>query len=405
MRLLFLTLSIFLLTISALTAQNDKLEAYFSFDNCTGLDDSGNGSSAAFGGGILCDCGMRDSSFHFDGEDDNIYIVGPFADIFTTSDFTVSFYIRPQEEAMQGPSQLVMAKQAACNTKNAFWVRYSPKTRTISSGISENDTLSVTVAHPLDKGPCWQLVTLTRANTRYSLYINGVLRDSKTSTARLDLDNMAFFKMGEPICPLDEPFEGEIDEVRFHSKALNVDEINRYNLQADKILNSDTLIYLGNSFQITTSARCATQFLWNPTTGVSDPTVANPIITPTAPTYYTITIVHENCQATDTIFVNVIDPDTLDCNKIFIPNAFTPGDSFGRNDVFGISNPFAVSDFISFEIFDRWGGRVFNAVDAFDTWDGIFQGKPTNPGVFLYRLRYVCEGVEKVKTGSLTLIR
>jgi gliding motility-associated-like protein len=308
---------------------------------------------------------------------------------------------------MQGPSQLVMAKQEACNTIHTFWVRYSPNTRTISSGISENDTLSVTVAHPLDKGPCWQLVTLTRANTRYSLYINGVLRDSKTSKARLDLDNAAFFKIGEPVCPLDEPFEGEIDEVRFHSKALDVDEINRYNLQADKILNSDTLIYENNSVQITTSARCAEQFLWSPAAGVSDPTAANPLITPTAPGNYTytLTIVHDNCQATDTIFVEVIDPTTLDCNVIFIPNAFTPGDSPGRNDVFGISNPFAVSNFISFEIFDRWGGRVFNAADAFDTWDGNFQGKPANSGVFLYRLRYVCQGVEKVISGNLTLLR
>ena len=103
--------------------------------------------------------------------------------------------------------------------------------------------------------------------------------------------------------------------------------------------------------------------------------------------------------------MTVIDPATLDCNTIFIPNAFTPGGSPGRNDAFGISTPFAVNDFISFEIFDRWGGRVFNAVDPFQTWDGSFQDKPVNPGVFLYRLRYRCDGVEKLKTGSLTLLR
>jgi gliding motility-associated-like protein len=305
----------------------------------------------------------------------------------------------------QGGSQLVMAKQENCNTKRAFWVRYAAKTRKISSGISESDTLLVTVTGELDKGPCWQYITLTRSNQRYSLYINGALRDEKSSAARIDLTTTAVFKVGEPICPLDQPFRGEIDEIRFHSKALDVDEINRYNLSADKILNGDTLIYLGNSFQITTSAPCASQFLWNPTTGVSDPTSANPVITPEAPSVYTITIVHDNCQATDTIHVNVIDPDTLDCSKIFIPNAFTPGGTPGRNDAFGISNPFAVNDFISFEVFDRWGGRVFNAQDPFETWDGVFQGKPVNPGVFLYRLRYRCDGVEKVKTGNLTLLR
>lgn len=407
MRLLLLSFFSFFLTVNALTAQtvSDKLEAYFSFDACKGLDDSGNGSSGALIGDIACYCGMGDSSFHFDGVDDAIYIVGPFADVFTTSDFTVSFYMKAPEGQQQGGSQLVMAKQENCGSKRAFWVRYAAKTRKITSGISENDTLLTTVSADLDGGPCWQYITLTRSNQRYSIYVNGELRDEKSASARIDLTTSATFKVGEPICPLDQPFLGEIDEIRFHSKALNKDEINRYNLNADKILNSDTLIYLGNSFQVNTSAPCADQYLWNPATGVSDPTSPNPVITPEAPSVYTITIVHENCQATDTIRVNVIDPDTLDCSRIFIPNAFTPGGSPGRNDVFGISNPFAVNDFISFEVFDRWGGRVFNASDSFGTWDGTFQGKPVNPGVFLYRLRYRCQGEEKVKTGSLTLLR
>ena len=407
MRLLFLSFLSFVLTASTLCAQNtsDKLEAYFSFDNCKGVDDSGNGSSGALIGNIACDCGLKDSSFHYDGVDDAIYVVGPFADVFSTSDFTVSFYFRPQQEQNQGPSQLVMAKQEACNTNHAFWIRYAPKTRKISSGISENDTLLVTVSGALDPGPCWQLITLTRSDEKYTLYVNGIMREENESSARIDLTTTAVFKIGEPTCTLDEPFEGEIDELRFHSKALSEPEIARYNLRADQILNGDTLIYLGNSFQINTSAPCASQFDWQPATGVSDPASANPVITPEAPTTYTLTITHDNCIATDTIRVNVIDPDTLDCSKIFIPNAFTPGATPGRNDVFGISNPFAVNEFISFEVFDRWGGRVFNAEDAFGTWDGTFDGQPANPGVFLYRLRYRCEGVETVKTGSLTLLR
>ncbi|MBP6826922.1 MAG: gliding motility-associated C-terminal domain-containing protein [Saprospiraceae bacterium] len=403
----FIFILSFLLAGGALAAQtvSDKLEAYFSFDNCKGIDDSGNGSSGALVGGVTCDCGLRDSSFYFNGNDDAIYLVGPFADIFTTSDFTVSFYMRPPSGQTQGGSQLVMAKQENCNTKRAFWVRYAPKTRKISSGISENDTLLVTVTHELDEGPCWQYITLTRSNARYSLYINGVLADTKTSAARIDLTSTAVLKVGEPICPLDQPFKGAFDEVRFHSKALSVDEINKYNLRADHILNNDTLIYLGNSFQINTSAPCAKEYSWTPATGISDPTLPNPIVTPPAPTTYTVTIEYANCLATDTVFVNVIDPDTLDCNKIFIPNAFTPGGTPGRNDVFGISNPFAVDEFISFEVFDRWGGRVFAGIDAFQSWDGYFQGQPVNPGVFLYRLNYKCDGVEKVKTGTLTLLR
>lgn len=391
---------------SALCAQ-DKLEAYFSFDNgCKAVDDSGNGSAGALINGISCTCGLRDSSFRFDGVDDALYFVGPFADVFTTSDFTVSFYMKPPDSNVNG-TQLIMSKQGNCSTYRAFWVRYSPKTHKITSGISENDSLLTTVQGELDNGPCWQFVTLTRSNTRYTLYINGKKRDSKVAAARLDLTTTATFKVGEPACPLDSWYKGEFDELRFHSKALDEDAIAKYNLRADNILNSDTLIYLGNSFQVNVAAKCAEQFLWSPAAGVSDPTISNPIVTPILTTEYIVSIDYGNgvCLAYDTIRVNVIDPDTLDCNKIFIPNAFTPSRSSGRNDVFGISNPFSVNDFISLEVFDRWGGRVFDAKDQFETWDGTVSGTPANPGMFLYRLRYKCQGIEKVKAGNLTLLR
>jgi len=389
-------------------SSSDKLEAYFSFDNyCKAIDDSGNGSSGVLVNDLACICGIRDSALRFDGMNDALYLVGPLADVFTTSDFTVSFYMKPPDNQTQGGSQLVMSKQSGCNLNRTFWVRYAAKFQKISATISENDSLVVTVQAALDNAPCWQLITITRSNTRFSIYVNGVLKETKTSPVRIDLTSTATLKVGEPVCPLDQPYKGEFDELRFHSKALNEDEIARYNLRADRILNNDTLIYLGNSFQVNTSQICGPDYFWQPSAGVSNTTISNPQITPLVPTLYTVDIVYDGggCIAHDSIFVNVIDPDTLDCNVIFIPNAFTPGASAGRNDVFGISNPFAITDFISFEIFDRWGGRVFNAATPFETWDGNLQGQPANPGVFLYRLRYNCNGVEKVRAGNLTLLR
>ncbi len=407
MRFLFL-LSFFLFSVAA-TAQtvSDKLEAYFSFDNCKGVDDSGNGSNAALKGSIGCACGLRDSAMNFVDDNDLLNVVGPFADVFSTSDFTVSFYFRPTpQNSQQNASQLIMAKQDSCNLTHAFWVRYNDKFGRISSGISENDTLLANVTAELDKNACWQYITLTRSNTRYSLYVNGILRDSRTSAARIDLFNMTPLVIGDPVCPLDLEFKGAFDELRFHSKALSVDEIKKYNLRADQILTRDTLIYLGNAFQPAVTQYCVGQFVWSPIAGVDNPTASQPIITPTATTTYEITFNYiDGCEATDTILVTVIDPATLDCNQIFIPNAFTPGETPKLNDVFGISNPFAVDEFISFEIFDRWGGRVFTSTTQFGTWDGTSNGKPTNPGVFLYRLLYKCNGEEKVKAGSLTLLR
>ncbi len=407
MRLFFLLSLLFI--SAAASAQSDKLEAYFSFDNCKGVDDSGNGSSGALKGGIGCACGLQDSAMYFQDDNDALNLVGPFADVFSTSDFTVSFYFRPTpQSAQQNASQLVMAKQDSCNLNHAFWVRYNDfgTVGTISAGISENDTLLATVTSKLDPNACWQFITITRSNKLFSLYVNGIWRDSRTSAARIDLTNTTPLVIGDPVCPLDVEFEGVFDELRFHSKALIEEDLKKYNLRADQILTRDTLVYLGNSFQPEVSQYCVGQYTWSPLSGVDDPTVAQPLITPTETTTYKIVFTYDDdCIAQDTVHVTVIDPATLDCNQVFIPNAFTPSETPKVNDIFGISNPFAVDDFISFEIFDRWGGRVFEAATQFETWDGTTNGKPANPGVFLYRLRYKCDGVEKVKAGSLTLLR
>ncbi len=407
MRIFFLLFLSFCTTAASAQVVSDKLEAYFSFDNCKGTDDSGNGSSAALKGSIGCACGLRDSAMNFVDANDALNLVGPFADVFSTSDFTVSFYFRPTpQNGQQNASQLVMAKQDSCNLNHAFWVRYNDKFGRISSGISENDTLLATVTAELDQNACWQFITLTRSNTLYSLYVNGTLRDSRTSTSRIDLTNTSPFIVGDTVCPLDLQLKGVFDELRFHSKALDVDEIKKYNLRADQILNRDTLVYLGNTFQALVSQYCVGQYAWSPLAGIDNPTAPQPFITPTETTTYKVTFTYaDQCIATDTLLVTVIDPKTLDCNQVFIPNAFTPSETPNLNDVFGISNPFAVDEFISFEIFDRWGGRVFNAITQFETWDGTANGTPANPGVFLYRLRYKCDGVEKVKAGSLTLLR
>lgn len=393
----------------ALSAQSssDKLEAYFSFDNCKAIDDSGNGSSGALKGGIGCACGIQDSSLNFVDNNDAVNLVGPYADVFTTSDFTVSFYFRPfPQSSQQNASQLIMAKQDTCDLNHAFWVRYNDKFGRISAGISENATLLASVTAILEPNACWQFISITRSNTIFSIYVNGILKDASVSAARIDLTNTAPLVIGDPVCPLDLQMKAAFDELRFHSKALNADDLKKYNHQADQILNRDTLVYLGNAFQPSVSQFCVGQFAWSPIAGVSDPVAAEPIITPTETTTYEVTMTYtDGCIATDTILVTVIDPATLNCNEIFIPNAFTPSETPQLNDVFGISNPFAVDEFISFEIFDRWGGRVFQAATAFDTWDGNSNGKPTNPGVFLYRLRYKCDGVEKVRSGSLTLLR
>ncbi len=386
---------------------DEKLVAFFSFGECKALDESGNGSTGAFVGDPACRCGVLDSAIAFDGVGDAIFFVGPLSDVFSLSDFTISFYLKPGPvNPNAGGSQVILSKQESCNPDaKALWVRYNPKSRKISSGLVQNQELFVTVTGDLDPTACWQHIALVRNNTSYSLYVNGELKDRRTTTVRIDLTSGAIFKVGEPICLLDQPFFGDFDELRVYSRALTQDDVRALYVRPDRILTNDTILYLGNALQVLTNPTCTQNLNWAPADGVSEPNGAEPILTPTVSTLYRLSFLHEGCTAYDTLRVTVIDPDTLDCNLIFLPNAFTPTSSPGRNDVFAISNPYVIDDFISFEVFDRWGGRVFAAASVFDGWDGTFQGQPLNAGIFLYRLRYRCKGEERTKSGTVTLLR
>jgi hypothetical protein len=162
---------------------------------------------------------------------------------------------------------VLLSKQENCTTNRAFWVRFNPKSKKISSGISLNDTLLVSVTADLAPDACWQYITLVRNNMSYSIYVDGVLKEKKSSAARIDLTSNAVFKAGEPICTLDKAFEGEMDELRIYSRALSQDDIDALNLKPDRILTGDTIIYLGNSFQVQANPTCSDNFLWIPGNG------------------------------------------------------------------------------------------------------------------------------------------
>ena len=368
----------------------------------------GNGSNGVPGTfpPTACSCGVLDGAARFDGIDDSYLFIGPVNDVFTAGDFTIGFYIKPFSAT---GTQVVLSKQRtdSCGLRDhSMAVFYNYASNKITANINETDLFQATVSTRLDEGRCWQYILIMKKNAKLFLYVNGTLRDQDTSPRRLDLTNkQTLFSIGKPICPGVEKFyKGDLDELRIYNRALSDDEILASYLRPDMIGNRDTLVYLGNSVQIFTTNSCAKSWNWTPTTDVSDPTIPNPVITPTLSTTYRLTFVHAECIATDTIFIKVIDPDTLDCSKIFIPNAFTPNGD-GRNDRFGISNPFAVPDLISFEIFDRWGGRVFFTDSPNGEWDGTFGNKPVNPGIFLWRLHYRCQGEEKLRNGSLTILR
>lgn len=136
------------------------------------------------------------------------------------------------------------------------------------------------------------------------------------------------------------------------------------------------------------------------------PTCLIRIVTPAVTTRYFLVIMDERgCLARDDKLITVVSDNT-----IFFPNAFTPNDD-GVNDTWIISVGEGIGFIESLQIFDRWGNLVhtvsnMQVQDGATLWDGYFNGKQMNPGVFVYSVSYrTSNGQILYMTGDITLIR
>jgi gliding motility-associated-like protein len=96
---------------------------------------------------------------------------------------------------------------------------------------------------------------------------------------------------------------------------------------------------------------------------------------------------------------------------IYVPNIFSP-DGDGKNDVFMIfADLKMVKNIKSFQIFSRWGERVFEFANFLPNnqamgWNGRHDGKDLNPGVFAwYAVIELVDGEEVLLEGDVTLKR
>lgn len=89
-----------------------------------------------------------------------------------------------------------------------------------------------------------------------------------------------------------------------------------------------------------------------------------------------------------------------------IPSAFTPnGDS--KNDKFNlILNNADNVELIEFQVYNRWGERVYNNEKPAEGWDGMYKNKDVPSDVYIYHIKMkLPNGEEVVLNGDVTLIR
>lgn len=165
------------------------------------------------------------------------------------------------------------------------------------------------------------------------------------------------------------------------------------------IMGPDLTIAPGASITLNVSVTGnIVSYQWKPSTGLNDPTIKDPVASPSSTTVYTLDIMDDNkCETSGSIKITV----SGGTSKILVPNAFSPNGD-GINDTWIITNLSAYPG-ATVDVFNRYGQLVFHSGNDNKAWDGTFNGKPLPMGTYYYIID--TKNNEKKIAGSVTIFK
>jgi gliding motility-associated-like protein len=142
---------------------------------------------------------------------------------------------------------------------------------------------------------------------------------------------------------------------------------------------SNKVIFEGQSVKLTASEKYGNLFYWTPTAGLNDPTLLDPVASPTDDITYTLHVTSTNNCGIDSssVYVKVY-------KKITIPNTFSPNND-GINDYWDIDALITYPDCLLM-VFDRYGQQVYRSIGYNKPWDGKYNGQFLPVGTYYYVL-------------------
>lgn len=108
--------------------------------------------------------------------------------------------------------------------------------------------------------------------------------------------------------------------------------------------------------------------------------------------------INSTCVDTTSVSVKVTE------SYLDAPNYFSPGDPSGSNAEFRV----AYKSLIKFKctIFNRWGTKLYQWTDPAKGWDGKYNGKYVNTGVYFYVIEALgSDGVKYKMGGDINILR
>ncbi len=391
-----------------------QLAAYYNFDAGDATESQGQVENNGFiSGSPMAACGAVGGSLRFDGSADYVTISGTSPNtLLDQGDFVLSFYFHPTGVA---PRQTLIRKKEDCvQLDRIFSIEYVPAENSIEVNFAENPSRFVggpTQRIPLNPLRCWQHLIVERKDTELRICLNGERVRRFNGPTRFNIRNPGNLEIARASCPGSESnFAGFIDELRLYRGALTAEELETLYTPVDLIKPlAFPVVNIGTEVDLTIDNTCANRFTWRPAaTIVAGADTPTPTVKPTESTTYFVELAYpqSGCRSTDSVLVQVFDPENFDCTQILVPAAFSPNGSGPEgNESLGISNASTIQEFTSFEIYDRWGNQVFTSGERFARWDGSYTGKEAMPGIYLWRVAFGCNGESIDRTGSVVLMR
>lgn len=161
-------------------------------------------------------------------------------------------------------------------------------------------------------------------------------------------------------------------------------------------------VCLGGTVKL--QAQGADSYQWSPATGLSDPSISDPVAQLQSNILYTVTGTTDGCSATAQVTLQVGTNCTGGTGGYYIPNAFSPNGD-GANDLFRVKTGDVPRSF-NMTVFNRYGGKIFESADVGTGWDGVIGGNLAPTGTYVYLVVLTTSSGEIIKKqGTVILVR
>jgi len=165
---------------------------------------------------------------------------------------------------------------------------------------------------------------------------------------------------------------------------------------------NDTMAVIGRPMQLGASGGLS--YIWNPSTFLNNPLIANPVFTGAAGTdsvVYTVRVYTQaGCYAEDNVTVTIFNGIA----NIWVPSGFTPNKD-GKNDILKPITK-GIKQLIHFNVFNRWGQLIYTTSKLGEGWDGTYKNELQPNGAYVYEAVGIDFADNKVYTkGTSVIIR